>query len=199
MARSGDQVGRIHTVSVVVALFLPLAASAQGTQPAKEKQDVMTQVNHQNDFDWEIGDWKVHLRRLLHPLSGSKSWAEFEGTAHVRKVWDGRANLLELALRGPAGQIEGLSLRLYDPQSERWSVYFATSENGTLGTPMVGQFQNGHGEFSSRELFHGKMIDIRFVFSNVTSKSFHGEQSFSPDEGKSWETNWIEDFTRMER
>jgi len=140
----------------------------------------------------------VHLRRLLHPLAGSNEWVEYEGTAQVRKVWTGRANLLELEVNGPAGHIEGLSLRLYNPQSARWSVYFATSDDGTLGTPMVGQFQNGRGEFSDRELFHGKMIDLHFVFSNVTEKSFHGEQSFSPDGGKSWETNWIEDFTRAE-
>ena len=140
----------------------------------------------------------MHLRRLLHPLTGSKSWDEFDGTAHVRKVWNGRANLLELKLNGPAGDIEALSLRLYNPQSEQWSVYFATSDDGTLGTPMVGQFQNGRGEFSDRELFHGRMIDLHFVFSDVTEKSFHGEQSFSRNRGKSWETNWIEDFTRVE-
>jgi hypothetical protein len=63
---------------------------------------------------------------------------------------------------------------------------------------MVGQFQNGRGEFSDREFFHGKMIDVHFVFSDVTEKSFHGEQSFLADGGKSWETNWIEDFTRAD-
>jgi hypothetical protein len=71
-------------------------------------------------------------------------------------------------------------------------------ENGTLGKPMIGHFQNGRDEFSSRELFHGKMIDPHFVFSNLTDKSFHGEQSISTDEGKNWEPNWIEDFTRTE-
>jgi hypothetical protein len=187
---------KIQTVSVIVALILSLVATAQDKQTAKGKNGATSQVDHQHDFDWEIGDWKVHLRRLQHPLTGSKSWVEFEGTAHVRTVWDGRANLLELELNGLAGHIEGLSLRLYNPQSERWSVYFATSNDGTLGTPMIGQFQDGRGEFSDRELFHGKMIDLHFVFSNVTEKSFHGEQSFSPDGGKSWETNWIEDFTR---
>lgn len=190
---------KVRAVSVVVALLSSLATNGPNKQPAKEQEGTRSQGRYQHDFDWEIGEWKVHLRRLQRPLTGSKSWVEFEGTAHVRKVWDGRANLLELELHGPAGQIEGLSLRLYDPKSERWSVYFATSENGTLGTPMVGQFQGGRGEFSSRERFHGKMIDLHFVFSDVTDKSFHGEQSFSADQGKSWETNWIEDFTRTER
>jgi hypothetical protein len=188
---------KIQAISVIVALVLSLVATAQDKQTVKGKNGATSQVDHQHDFDWEIGDWKVHLRRLPHRLTGS--WVEFEGTARVRKVWDGRANLLELELNGPAGHIEGLSLRLYNPQSERWSVYFATSDDGTLGTPMVGQFQDGRGEFSDRELFHGKMIDLHFMFSNVTEKSFHGEQSFSPDGGKSWEANWIEDFTRAGR
>ena len=189
---------KVRTISVIVSLLFLLVAIAQDKQTAKGKEDTKSHADHQHDFDWEIGHWKVHLRRLLHPLTGSKSWVEFEGTAIVRKVWNGRANLLELELSGPAGHIEGLSLRLYNPQSERWSVYFATSDDGTLGTPMVGQFQNGRGEFSDQELFHGKMIDLHFVFSDVTEKSFHGEQSFSQDGGKSWETNWIEDFTRAE-
>ncbi len=188
---------RMRTISVIAALLLSLGAMAQNKQTVKGS-GATPQVDHQHDFDWEIGDWKVHLRRLLHPLTGSKSWVEFEGTAHVRKIWNGRANLLELELNGLAGQIDGLSLRLYNPQSGQWSVYFATSDDGTLGTPMVGQFQNSHGEFSDRELFHGKMIDLHFVFSDVTEKSFHGEQYFSPDGGKSGETNWIEDFTRAE-
>ncbi len=178
---------KIQTISAITALLLSLVATAQGKQ---------TRVDHQHDFDWEIGDWKVHLRRLLHPMTGANEWAQYEGTAHVRKVWNGRANLLELELDGPAGHIEGLSLRLYDRRTKRWSVYFATSDDGTLDIPMVGQFQNGRGEFFDRETIQGKMIDLRFVFSDVTAKSFHGEQSFSPDLGKSWETNWIEDFTR---
>jgi hypothetical protein len=188
----------IWMISVMLALLFSLGASAQDKQTANGKKDTNSQIDHRHDFDWEIGDWKVHLKRLQHPLTDSKSWVEFEGTAHVRKVWNGRANLLELELNGPAGHIEGLSLRLYNPQSERWSVYFATSDDGTLGTPMVGQFQNGRGEFSDRELLDGKMIDLHFVFSGVTEKSFHGEQSFSADAGQSWETNWIEDFTRAE-
>ena len=187
---------KAQMISVSAALLLLLGANAQDKRTAKAKRDPKSQLAHVHDFDWEIGDWNVHLRRLQHPLTGSKSWTEYDGPAHVRKLWNGRANLLELELNGPAGHIEGLSPRLYNPQSQRWSVYFATSDNGALRTPMVGQFQDDRGEFSDRELYHGKKIDLHFAFSEVTEKSFHGEQSFSPDGGKSWEANWIEDFTR---
>src|SRR5438045_7886135 len=74
----------------------------------------------QRDFDFEIGTWKTHVRRLMHPLTGSTSWTEMDGTTVVRKVWDGRANLVELVADGPAGHFEGLSLRLYNPQSRQW-------------------------------------------------------------------------------
>jgi hypothetical protein len=108
---------KVQTISVVLALLLSLAASAQDKQTSQGQKDAKSQIDHQHDFDWEIGDWKVHLRRLLHPLTGSKSWVELEGTAHVQRVWNGKANLLELELNGLAGHIEGLSLRLYNPQS----------------------------------------------------------------------------------
>jgi hypothetical protein len=184
---------------LVLAFALPfrsLAATPPSGCPAPAEQNTTSRGGHEHDFDWEIGNWKVRLKRLLHPLTGSNTWVEFEGTANVRKVWEGRANLLELELNGPAGHIEGLSLRTYNPQSGEWSIYFATSDDGLLATPMVGHFQNGRGEFSDREPFHGKTIDVHFVFSNVTAESFHGEQSFSADDGRTWERNWIEDFTR---
>jgi hypothetical protein len=87
------------------------------------------------------------LSRRLHPLTGSTTWVEFEGTAVVRKVWNGRANLVELEADSPAGHIEGLSLRLYNPQSHQWSLNFANSIDGTLNQPTIGEFNNGRAEF----------------------------------------------------
>ena len=81
---------KVQVISVMLALLFWLAASAQDKRTAQEKKDKEPQIDHQHDFDWEIGDWKVHLKRLLHPLTGSKSWVELEGTAHVRKVWNGQ-------------------------------------------------------------------------------------------------------------
>jgi len=105
--------------------------------------------------------------------------------------------LIKWALKLPREEIYK-ALSDTEKLAQWWSVYFATSDDRTPGTPSVGQFENARCGFSDRDLFHGKMIDLHFVFSNVTEKSFHGEQSFLPDGGKSWETNWIEDFTRAE-
>lgn len=152
-------------------------------------------LHGQHDFDFEIGTWKTHLKRLLHPLTGSTTWVEYGGTSTVRKVWKGRANLVELAVDGPAGHIEALSLRLYNPESHQWSLNFANSAGGTMATPSVGEFNNGRGEFIDQEALGPRMILVKFVISRVSPTACHFEQSFSDDGGKSWELNWIADDT----
>jgi hypothetical protein len=139
------------------------------------------------------------VSRLLNPLTGSGNWAEYQGTSVVRKVWNGRANLVELDVDGPAGRIEGLSLRLYNPQSRQWSLSFANSKGGTLTPPTIGQFKNGRGEFFGQETLNGRAILVRFVISDVTPQTCRFEQAFSDDGGKTWEVNWIATDTRVKQ
>ncbi len=151
----------------------------------------------QHDFDFEIGAWKTHLRRLRHPLAGSNDWVEYEGTTVVRKVWNGHANLVELNVNGPAGHIEALSLRLYNPESRQWSLNFASVNGGVLSTPTIGEFSNGRGEFYDQETFAGRAIFVRFVITDITPISCRFEQSFSEDGGETWELNWVAVDTRV--
>ncbi len=151
-----------------------------------------------HDFDFEFGRWHTHLRRLMHPLSGSTTWVEYDGTSVVSKVWEGRANLVELVVDGPAGHFEGLNLRLYDPQSHQWSLNFASAKGGTMSQPTIGEFTNGRGEFFDQETFDGRAIFVRFVIIPVSADSVRFEQSFSPDGGKTWELNWVAVDTRAE-
>jgi hypothetical protein len=151
----------------------------------------------QGDFDFEIGTWKTHLRRLQRPLTGSTTWVEYDGTTVVRKIWNGRANLVELDVNGPAGHIEALSLRLYNPESRQWSLNFASVGGGTMAVPSVGEFKNGRGEFYNQETLSGRAILVRFVISDITPNSCRFEQSFSDDGGKTWELNWIAVDTRV--
>jgi hypothetical protein len=151
----------------------------------------------QHDFDFEIGTWKTRLSRLLRPLTGSTDWVRYEGTSVVRKVWNGRANLLELEVDGPAGHIEALSLRLYNPQSHQWSLNFSNSKGGTLAVPSIGEFRGGRGEFLNQDSLDGQAILVRFVISVISPDSCHFEQSFSADGGKTWEPNWIATDTRV--
>jgi hypothetical protein len=148
-----------------------------------------------HDFDFEIGVWRTHLKRLVHPLSGSSSWVEYDGTSKIRKIWNGRANLLELNVDGAGGHIEALSLRLYNPESGQWSLNFSNSKGGTLGTPSVGEFKNGRGEFIDQESFGARLILVKFVIQPLSATRCHFEQSYSDDGGKSWELNWIADDT----
>ncbi|HZQ24229.1 MAG TPA: hypothetical protein VFA89_15665 [Terriglobales bacterium] len=182
--------------SLLVALQ-PLSVLAR-QNGATAKQTAAAQHDGQHDFDFEIGNWKTHISRLQHPLTGSNTWLEYDGTSVVRPVWNGRANLVELEVDGTAGHIEGLSLRLYNPQSRQWSINFANSKVGTLGQPTVGEFKNGRGEFFDQEEFDGRMILVRNVWSDITSTSCRFEQAFSDDGGKTWEVNWIATDTRVQ-
>ena len=170
---------------------LPFHANAQARDAAAEPDA------QQHAFDFEVGTWKTHLRRLLRPLTGSTAWVEYEGTTVVRKVWGGRANLLELDVQGPAGRIEALSMRLYDPQTRKWSLNFASVGSPAFGEPSVGAFSNGRGEFFDQETINGKPTLVRFVISDITATSAHFEQAFSQDGGKTWEVNWIATDTRI--
>ena len=153
--------------------------------------------NGQHDFDFEIGSWKTHLRRLAKPLTGSTDWIEYDGTTVVRKVWNGRANLAELEVDSSSSHLEGLSLRLYNPESRQWSLNFANSSGGSVSQPTVGEFKNGRGEFFDQETLNGRAILVRFVISDITPNSCHFEQAFSVDGGKNWEVNWIATDTRL--
>lgn len=150
-----------------------------------------------HDFDWEIGKWKTHLRRRLKPLTGSTQWVTMDGTTTVRKVWNGKANLVELVVDGNGQHFEALSLRLYDPQSHQWSLNYSNAADGHISTPTIGEFRNGRGEFYDQETYNGRAILVRFVIFNITENSAHFEQSFSDDGGKTWEVNWIADDTKM--
>jgi hypothetical protein len=115
----------------------------------------------------------------------------------VRKVLDGRANLVELDVRGPSGRIEGLSLRLYNPEARQWGLNFSSARTGTMSPPVLGEFKNGRGEFYGQEFLGGRAILVRFIISDVTANSARFEQAFSDDGGKTWEVNWIAVDTRM--
>ena len=187
--------------SCLVASLLALAPHAG---PALARQDAGAPAprppprDGAHDFDFELGTWRTHVRRRLRPLTGSDTWTELRGTTVVRRVWGGKANLVELVADGPGGRFEGLSLRLYDPGTGQWSLHFASSRDGALAPPTVGAFRDGRGEFYARETLGGRPILVRFVISDITPTSCRFEQAFSADGGRTWEVNWIATDTRVE-
>ena len=195
--------GRISLCAVAAVAFLFSQSGltwAQAFSPTKEASKDGALRDGQHDFDFAIGNWKFHLKKLEHPLTGSTTWVELDGTSSCRKIWDGRANIDEVEVNNPEKHlhIQGMTLRLYNPESHQWSLYWANAAKGALGLPpVIGQFKNGRGEFYDQEDFNGRAIFVRYVWSDITPTSAHFEQSFSDDGGKTWETNWITDQTRV--
>lgn len=181
-----------------LAALLSLCMAAPAPAPARpESAAVAPRRDGARDFDFEIGLWKTELRRLRRPLTGSQEWVRYSGTTSVTRVWDGKANLVELDVDGPAGRLQALSLRLYNPETREWTLNFANSAAGSLGVPAVGGFRDGRGEFYNQETVGGRTVLVRFVISGITRDSVRFEQSFSADGGRTWEANWIAVDTRL--
>jgi hypothetical protein len=179
---------------LLLCLLIVPSLPAQIAQP---KEPAARERDGQRDFDFHIGTWKTQVKRRLRPLTGSTTWVEMNGITTVRKVWNGRANLVELVADTPNGRFEGMSLRLYNPQTRQWSLSFASSSDGTLAPPTIGEFKDGRGEFYAQETLNGRAIFVRFIISDITPNSIHFEQAFSDDGGKTWEVNWIATDTRV--
>lgn len=182
------------------AVFL-LSGGVRGENgTASAQQSVAEKRDGQHDFDYLVGSWKFHLKRLKQRLVGSTEWVEFDGTTDCRKILDGRAEVEEMKVESADKQarIQGLALRLYNPESHQWSIYWANADDGVLEpNPMVGEFRDGRGEFYNQQVYEGRAVYARFVWTGTTTNTPHFEQAFSVDGGKTWETNWITDQTKV--
>ena len=183
----------------LVVFSHPVPGVAEKNSPGPTTNPQTTDRDGQHDFDFQIGAWKTHITRLVHQSDGSTTRPEYEGITVVRKIWNGRANLSELVADGPAGHLENLSLRLYNPESHQWSLNYANSRQGVMDVPAtIGEFKNGRGEFYDMELINGRNTLVRNLWSDITPTSCRFEQAFSQDAGKTWEANWIATNTRIE-
>jgi hypothetical protein len=183
-----------ETVSGVSGVIWPALLAAVGVAAASQNQGALRDGQH--DFDFDLGNWKTHSSRLLHPLTGSSAWVEMDGATVVKSIWGGRANLAEFKANGPAGPVELLSLRWYNPTAHQWYLDFATPNVGTLGIPGVGEFKDGRGDFYDQEIIGGKSILVRFSIWGISATSAQSEQAFSADGGRTWEVNWVNRYTR---
>jgi hypothetical protein len=148
------------------------------------------------DFDFFVGSWTGRSRRLAKPLTGDDDWDEFSYTVRCWQLFDGAANIDEMKI--PDLGFSGVSLRLLDPATGQWSIYWVNSRDGRLLLPpVVGCFTDGVGRFYSPDFYDGMQIMVRYTWSHVTATSAHWDQAFSTDGGQTWETNWITEFTRQ--
>jgi hypothetical protein len=162
------------------------------TDPSIARRDQPDPHDGQGDFDWELGTWHSSVRVLAEPLSGSAHrWLEFEGTSVVRPLMDGRANVVELQVSGPTGDLEGLNLRLYEPELQRWSATFASLRDGMLTPSVFGAFDGDVGEFRGEDQLAGRAITVRFLIERDGPDRATFTQAFSDDGGATWETSWV--------
>jgi hypothetical protein len=182
---------RIASFLLSIALALGLAPPSFAAAP---ESPVQRDGGH--DFAFESGKWITHIRRLQHPLSGSTTWVEYDGTTTVTPFLEDRANVAELRVSGPAGRIEGVALRLYEPQAHRWAIHYASAVNGELTSPLYGRFEGGVGRFEGADTLGDRPILVRFEIRESRPGTWRFEQSFSGDGGRSWEVNWIAEDRR---
>jgi hypothetical protein len=188
--------------AVVLGLWLAVIAPVFGATAAPAG-DAATTVDPthdgSHDFDFLIGDWKAHVRRLPDRLVGSNKWIEYDGISNHHKLLDSNANFEQFDVTSADGKqrIKAQTLRLYNPQSHQWSIYLIDLDKGTLGLPAtVGQFTGKRGELFDIEDWKGRSVLVRFTWLDQGPHAAHMEQAFSPDGGKTWEVNWICELTR---
>jgi hypothetical protein len=186
--------------SFAVALLLPiLQANAGPAEQAPVAAQQSVQHDGAHDFDFLIGNWKAHVKRLPDRLVGSNKWIEYDGISNHRKLLDSNANFEEFDVKSAKEglRIKAQTLRLYNPESRQWSIYLVDVDKGTLGLPpVVGQFNGRKGEFYDQEQWKGRAILVRYEWTDISPKSARMEQAFSADGGKTWEVNWICELTR---
>jgi hypothetical protein len=188
-----------HIAAILAAvLLIPAGAHAQ---PARVPPP--PQHDGARDFDFLLGNWKAHVKRLPDRLVGSTAWIEYDGISRHQPVLGSSANFEEFEVHsanappGALAHIKAQTLRLYNPETRQWSIYGLDVDKGTLGLPAtIGQFRDGVGEFFDHEDWKGRMVLVRFRWSHTGPDHALMEQSFSPDGGKTWEVNWICELTR---
>ncbi len=196
------QTARMRLYFPALALMATLFAQPSAATPAV----LGPQHDGAHDFDFLIGDWKAHLHRMIDRNTGVTTsdprtgiWVDYDGICNDKKLLDTNANLEQFDVQASRTHLRfrGQALRMYNPASHQWSIYGIDLDKGELGLPpLIGQFTGKRGEFFDSELRNGRMVQVRYVWSDLTPKSARMEQSFSPDGGKSWAVNWIVDLSR---
>jgi hypothetical protein len=186
----------MHTsfTGAALALTVTLSVATTSADPARPAEPAR---DGQSDFDFLIGTWKIKNRVLDGWLKGSTTWYEYDSVAIERPIWGGKGIVEEWDGTSPKRHVQGLAVRIYDQNAKHWSIWWADRSLGTLLTPpVVGTFKDGRGEFYCDEVFDGKPGRARILWTKLTKDTLRWEQAYSVDAGKTWETNWIMNFTR---
>jgi len=186
-------------LSLLVAALnsIPFSA-ARGAADQKSKEHAAVTNDPIHDFDLFFGSWRAQHRRLKARLANNNEWLEFDGTSTMQPLLGGYGNMDDNVFNMPDGAYRGVSVRAFDPKTKTWAIWWLDGRDPhTIDVPVIGTFKDGVGAFYADETFNGKPIKVRFLWSRITPTSRQWEQAFSPDGGKTWETNWVTNFTKM--
>lgn len=167
------------------------------TMDFTRKPDTPAANTQAHSFDFLVGRWNVSHRRLKQRLAHSTDWETFDGTCDSQPMLAGQANVDDNTLHAPAGDFRAATVRLFDPATNAWAIWWFDSRRPhQLDPPLVGAFADGTGTFYSDDTFENRPIRVRFIWTHATPDAAHWEQAFSDDAGKTWETNWVMEFRR---
>jgi hypothetical protein len=190
---------RLGIIVAVVLMATGTLAEVDASEDTPAAPTEASDLSGLHDFDFFVGEWRTHSRRLKERLAGSTEWEEFEGTIVSRRLMEGFANVDDTVFNTPEGIYRGVAPRAYDPKTGQWAIWWIDGRNpfGNLDPPLKGRFVNGIGTFYGDDTLRGKPIKMRFTWSHITRTSARWEQAFSPDGGKTWETNWQQRLERV--
>jgi hypothetical protein len=188
---------RVTLMAGLVAAVSCSAAPASASQDKPNPTPATPNLSGLRDFDFLFGEWHVRHRLLK---ADSHKWVEFDGSSNTRKLMEGWGNVEDNVLNRPGGSYRAVGLRSYDSKTGQWAIWWLDGRSpfGPLDPPVKGRFENGIGNFYSDDTLDGKPIRVRYTWSHITPTSARWEQAYSPDAGKTWETNWIMEFQRAQ-
>jgi hypothetical protein len=146
-------------------------------------------TSSQSDFDFLVGKWKLKDKKLKSRLTNSNDWIEFESTVEMKKLLNGIGNMDVYRTMVDGKPFEGIAIRLFNPQTKLWSIYWADSNAGVMDPPVVGSFEGNIGKFYCRDKYKGRNIIVVFIWDKTDPENPVWSQAFSPDNGKTWEVN----------
>jgi hypothetical protein len=149
-------------------------------------------TSSKSDFDFFAGNWKIHNRMLKKKPDNTTEWTEFESTQEMHVILRGIGNVDNFIAERNGKPFEGMTLRLFNPQTRLWSIYWADSNFGVLGLPpVVGSFENKVGHFFSKDNYNGKTQFTVYRWDARDANNPIWSQATSDDNGKTWEWNWF--------
>jgi hypothetical protein len=146
----------------------------------------------ESDFAFLYGRWRVQNRRLVKRLAGSNEWQTFSANAACIPILEGLGNVDEIRTDSA---VLGTSLRFFDKTTRQWSIWWVSPRDGVMQPPVTGGFEGVHGRVEGDDTHEGRPNRVRFLWKADPVEP-RWEQLFSVDQGRTWESNWVMEFTR---